>query len=133
MTDFSFIEQDSTIREFYPKVYPITFSASRDLFWESRYREDIDKPENLAELCEEFDEWICEYNYEQRTDELSSKLGGYVNWHSDTDEIADRANGRLLLELIHPCNDDDSFLFFIPDEQLRDRNFRDVEFYFVCD
>ena len=133
ITDFSFIEQDGTIQELYPEVYPIMFSASRDLFWESQYSEDLDSPEEFAELCEEFDDWICEYNDEYRTDELGNKLGGYVDLHSDTNEIAERANGRLLLELIHPFSSDDSFLFFIPDEQLRDRDFRDADFYFVCD
>ncbi|MBE9052474.1 DUF1963 domain-containing protein [Nostocales cyanobacterium LEGE 11386] len=133
MTDFSFIERDRTIREIYPEVYPITFSASRDLFWESQYSEDLDSPEEFAELCEEFDKWICEYNDQHRTDKLGSKLGGYVDLHSDTNEIAERANGGLLLELIHPFSSDDSFLFFISDEQLRERNFRDVDFYFMCD
>ncbi|HEY9658620.1 MAG TPA: DUF1963 domain-containing protein, partial [Allocoleopsis sp.] len=133
ITDFSFIERDSTIRELYPEVYPIAFSVSRDLFWESQYGGDLDSPKEFAKLCEEFDNWIGEYNYEQGTNILGSKLGGYVDLHSDTDEIADSANGRLLLELIHPFSSDDSFLFFIPDEQLRDRDFRDVDFYFVCD
>lgn len=133
ITDFSFIEGQGTIREIYPEVYPITFSVSRDLFWESRYGEDIDSPEELAALCDEFDDWIGDYDYEQGTGQRGSKLGGYVDFHSDTNEIAERANGRLLLELVHPSCSDDSFLFFIPDEQLRDRDFSDVEFSFVCD
>ncbi|WP_088893863.1 DUF1963 domain-containing protein [Leptolyngbya ohadii] len=125
ITDFSFIERDETLREMYPEVYPITFSASRDLFWELRYGIDLGSPEEFAELCEEFNEWILDNIHERRR----SKLGGY----GDLDAIGARVNGRLLLELIHPGSYEDSFLFFIPDEQLRDRDFRDVEFYFVCD
>lgn len=133
ITDFSFLEIDYTIQDLYPEVYPITFAVSHDLFGESRPVEAMDLPEELQELGAAFDEWLGDYLHETETRIRGSKLGGYVDLHSDTDEIAESANGRLLLELVHPSCCDDSFLFFIPDDQLRDRNFSQVEFYFVCD
>jgi uncharacterized protein YwqG/predicted DNA-binding WGR domain protein len=133
ITDFSFLEIDNTIQEIYPEVYPLTFAVSHDLFGESRPVETMDLPEELQELGAAFDEWLGDYLHETETRIRGSKLGGYVDLHSDTDEIAESANGRLLLELIHPFSSDDSFLFFIPDDQLRDRDFSQVEFYFVCD
>jgi hypothetical protein len=42
-------------------------------------------------------------------------------------------NARLLLEFSIPSRFEDSFLFFIADAQLRDRDFSEVEFHFVCD
>ncbi|WP_204140945.1 DUF1963 domain-containing protein [Halomicronema sp. CCY15110] len=132
MTDFSFIESETTIREFYPEVYPIAFSPSRDLFWESRYGEEFSRPEELKQLCRTFDEWLWDYLHDSETRIRGNKLGGYVDLHADTDEIAASTNGRLLLELGYP-DSDESFLFFIPDEQLSDRNFSEVEFYHVCD
>lgn len=135
ITDFSFIEDTSTIRELYAEVYPIEFLASQDLFWESRYAEDIHMhiPPELMELFKEFCGWVSNYDYENDTGQRGNKLGGYVDFHSTTDEIADDAVGRLLLELYHPSYTDDSFLFFITNEKLGDRDFSEVEFHYVCD
>jgi uncharacterized protein YwqG len=126
ITDFSFIEDSLTIRELYDEIYSIEFIASQDLFWESRYDEDMDIPG-------EFYQWISDYDYKNQTGIRGSKLGGYVDFHSNTNEIAEMANGRLLLELIHPSCCDDSFLFFILDDQLSQRVFSKVEFHFICD
>jgi uncharacterized protein YwqG len=132
ITDFNFIEDYLTIRELYGEIYPIEFVASLDLFWESRTG-DIKIPEELTALFQEFYEWISEYDRENQTGIRGNKLGGYVDFHSNTNEIADCADGRLLLELYHPDCIDDSFLFFMTDDRLGDRDFSEVEFYFVCD
>ncbi|YAF94478.1 MAG: DUF1963 domain-containing protein [Nodularia sp. CChRGM 3473] len=133
ITDFSFIENIGTIREFHGDVYPLSFSVNHDLFWESRYayEQDIEIPEELAELCEDFDEWIADYDYENDTGIRGGKLGGYVDFHSDANEIAESAKGRLLLEFKHPFHGE-SFYLFIEDSQLSNRDFNDVEFYFSC-
>jgi len=133
MTDFSFIDDYLTIRELYNEIYPIEFALSRDWFWESRYNEDIHIPEELAELCNGFYRWISDYDRENNTGNRGNKLGGYVDFHSNTNDIAEAAIGRLLLEFYHPSCIDDSFLFFITDARLRDRDFSEVEFHFVCD
>ena len=133
ITDFSFIENIGTILEFYDDVYPLSFSVSHDVFWESRYGYELEIPEELAELSQEFDEWISDYDYENDTHIRGDKLGGYVDFHSDVNEIAERAKGKLLLEFSHPFNSDDSFYFFIEDARLSKRDFSEVEFYFVCD
>lgn len=133
ITDFSFIENLGTIREFYGEVYPLNFSVSHDLFWESRYGEDIEIPEELAELSQAFNQWILNYDYEHNTGMRGDKLGGYVDFHSDVNDIAEYAKGKLLLEFSHPFCSDDSFYFFIEDARLSNRDFSEVEFYFVCD
>ncbi len=133
IADFSFIEYSYTIRESYPEVYPITFAASLDVFWEHRQGENMDISKELGELSQTFNEWLWDYLLETETRIRGTKLSGYVDLHSTTDEIAESANGRLLLELVHPSCCDDSFLFFITDEQLHDRDFSKVEFHFVCD
>jgi uncharacterized protein YwqG len=133
ITDFNFIEDYLTIRELYGEIYPIEFAVSHDLFWESRSSEGINIPEAFVELCQAFSTWISDCDFEKQTGIRGNKLGGYVDFHSNTNEIAEFANGRLLLELYHPSCIDDSFLFFIPDDRLRDRDFSEVEFYFVCD
>ncbi len=132
MTDFSFIE-DYTIQDIYSEVYPISFSVSHDLFWESRYGVDIEIPEELTELSEEFNEWISDYDYENYTNMRGDKLGGYVDFHSYVNDIAEYAKGRLLLEFYHPCYSDDSFYLFIEDEHLSNRDFSQIEFHHVCD
>jgi len=131
ITDFSFIENFDNIREAYPEVYPVTFAIKHDLFGDSWQFESQGIPAELKGLYQEFEQWLWNYLLDTNTGTRSPKLGGYVDNHAN--EIADSANGRLLLELEHPSCCDDSFLFFIPDEQLRDRNFSDVEFYFLCD
>lgn len=133
ITDFSFIGDRYTIRELYPEIYPITFTIKHDLFGESGQAEVEGLPEALESLYQAFGEWLWNYLLETETRIRGSKLGGYVDLHADTNEIAEAANGRLLLELVHPSCSDDSFLFFIPDDGLRDRNFSEVEFHFVCD
>lgn len=134
ITDFSFISSRGTIREIYDQIYPLNFAVSRDLFWESRFDdESIDIPEEHEELSEEFDEWLSNYNAENDTGMRGNKLGGYVDFHADTNEIAESANGKLLLEFRHPFNSDDFFYFFITESQLLERDFSEVEFYFVCD
>jgi uncharacterized protein YwqG len=132
ISNFSFIEDYLTIRELYGEIYPIEFVGSRDLFWESRSG-DLNIPEEFAELFEAFYGWISDCNCENYTGMRGNKLGGYVDFHSNTNEIAEYANGNLLLELYHPSCTDDSFLFFIPDDRLGDRDFSEVEFHFVCD
>lgn len=134
LTDFSFVENLKTIREIYPKIYPLEFAVAHDLFLDHRHPSATDAPEALVDLYEEFYEtWLSDYMYDNHTASQGNKLGGYVDLHADTDEISEDANGRLLLEFYHPFSCDDSFLFFIPDNHLRDRNFSQVEFYYVCD
>ena len=133
ITDFSFIEICGTIKEIYSGVYPISFSVSHDLFWESRYGVDIEIPEELKELSAEFNEWISDYDYENYTNMRGDKLGGYVDFHSYVNDIAEYAKGRLLLEFYHPCYSDDSFYLFIEDEHLSNRDFSQIEFHHVCD
>lgn len=127
ITDFSFIENRGTIREFHDDVYPLSFSASLDLFWEARYDyDDIEIPEELAELAEEFDEWLSEYNDEHDTRERGDKLGGY----SDEYEMPDWTQGSLLMEFKHPMHGD-AFRFVIKDSQLSERDFSSVEFFYA--
>lgn len=133
ITDFSFIEDRNTIREIYNEIYPLEFVVGKDLFWESRYGTEIEIPEDIEELSGAFSAWIWNYDYENQTGMRGSKLGGYVDFHADVNDIAGSANGRLLLELRHPSFSDDYFYFFIPEAQLSDRDFSEVEFYFVCD
>jgi uncharacterized protein YwqG/predicted DNA-binding WGR domain protein len=134
ITDFSFIENRRTIRENYDKVYPLTFAVSHNLFWESRYiDDDIPIPEELQELAQEFDDWLYEYDIENETGIRGDKLGGYVDFVSTANEVADKAQGRLLLEFSHPFFCSDLFYFFITNADLQNRDFSQVEFYFICD
>ncbi|TVP64617.1 MAG: DUF1963 domain-containing protein [Nodularia sp. (in: Bacteria)] len=133
ITDFSFIEDRGTIRDIYDDVCPLSFSVRHDLFWESRYGYELEIPEEFAELSQEFDEWILDYDYEYDTHLRGDKLGGYVDFYSNVNEIAEKAKGKLLLQFSHPFNIGDSFYFFIEDARLSNCDFSKVEFYFVCD
>jgi uncharacterized protein YwqG/predicted DNA-binding WGR domain protein len=128
ITDFGFIENRGTIREFHDDVYPLSFSASLDLFWEARYDydTDIEIPEDLEELAEEFDEWLSEYDDEHDTRARGDKLGGY----SDEYEMPDWTQGRLLMEFKHPFHGD-AFHFVIAASQLSERDFSNVEFFYA--
>ncbi|GAX34715.1 DUF1963 domain-containing protein [Nodularia sp. NIES-3585] len=132
ITDFSFIDNDYTIRDFYGEVYPLSFSVSHDFFWESRYGENIEIPEEFPELSQAFNEWIYDYNYEHHTGMRGDKLGGYVNFCSEVNHLKEEIKGRLLLEFYHPFNSDHSFYFFIENAQLKNRDFSEIEFYFDC-
>jgi uncharacterized protein YwqG/predicted DNA-binding WGR domain protein len=133
ITDFSFLGEDNGIRDSYPEVYPIAFAVGQDVFWEWRHLETTGLAPDVAELCGACHGWLWSYMDETCTGKRGSKLGGYPDLHSNMDEIAKSANGRLFLELVHPSCGDDSFLFFIPDEHLSRCVFSDVEFRFVCD
>lgn len=132
ITDFSFIDSMGTIRRDYDDVYALEFSASKDIFWESRYGIELYAPEELAGICGGFHEWLNEYHYEHQTDQLGSKIGGHPDLHSTVDEIEEAAKGRLLLELSGFGCDDYLFLF-IEDACLKNRDFSKVEFYHECD
>jgi uncharacterized protein YwqG len=132
ITDFSFIDDRFTIREMYDSIYPLEFAEAYDLFWESRYGQEFDAPEELVGLCGAFGRWISGYDDENNTPMRGNKLGGCVDFHAEVPEMAERANSRLLLELRVPFSDD-WFYFFMPEAQLSDRDFREVEFHFVCD
>ncbi|MCC2693003.1 MULTISPECIES: hypothetical protein [unclassified Nodularia (in: cyanobacteria)] len=49
------------------------------------------------------------------TFDFTAVLGGYVDFHSDVNDIAEYAQGNLLWEFSHPFCSDDSFYFFIED------------------
>jgi len=135
ITDFSFLgELDRSWRQDYPELYRLDFSASRDLFWFSRYHhDDIQVPPDQTDLCDAFYDWLSDYYYTNGTDQLGSKLGGHPDLHGEVNEIEDDTDGRLLLELSRFAGQDDYLLFFIQDEALKTRNFDAVEFFIVSD
>ncbi|MCD8486709.1 MAG: DUF1963 domain-containing protein [Desertifilum sp.] len=132
VTDFSFINARETLRWDYDEICSLTFSVERNLFWSSRYGEDFNIPAELSELFAEFSEWIDEYLYENDSDKLGSKLAGHPDIHSTINEIEDAEEGRLLIEL-NPFESDDWLFWFILDEDLKKRNFSQVNFYHESD
>lgn len=133
ITDFSFINLDETLRVDFPAIYELTFSVSRDLFWDSRYRREIQSPPELEELCQEFDDWIFEYYYDNYSDKLGSKLGGHPDLHANVNEMEESAKGNLLLELNQFDDGDDYLFFFIEEAHLKARNFSEVEYFHESD
>lgn len=136
VTDFSFLSEVASALEWYEDVYALTFSLHQDVFWNARQELDasFEIPADLEALCEEFDEWISDYE-----DQCSlhgkhgrvNKLGGYPELHSEVGETIGNARGRLLLELQHDFNCDDNFYFFIEDVDLANAYFNNIESYFL--
>ncbi|MBE9182976.1 DUF1963 domain-containing protein [Oculatella sp. LEGE 06141] len=128
VTDFSFLADSASDWEGYECIYPLTFSAQHDVFWSSREQldEPLEIPDELAQLGEEFDEWIADYEFDQ-VRQRENKLGGYVELHSEVGEVLEGAKGRLLLEFNHEFNSDDHFYFFIEDIDLANLDFRIVD------
>lgn len=133
VTDFSFLTSIAPDLEWYEQIYPLTFSAQQDVFWKTREQLDdsLEIPEDLAELCSEFSDWVEDYESDHDVERGCNKLGGYVELHSYVGETVEDAKGRLLLELQHPFHSDDSFYFFIEDDDLANLDFSKVESYFM--
>ncbi|MGG6297285.1 hypothetical protein ACQ4M4_23065 [Leptolyngbya sp. AN02str] len=73
---------------------------------------------------------MYEYHYENEADKLGSKLGGYPDLHGTVPDIEDAATGRLLMELQFG---DDYLFWFIEDQNLINRDFSQIEFYYESD
>jgi uncharacterized protein YwqG len=133
VTDFSFLANVALYGEWYQSVYPLTFSAQQDVFWEARRDTDnsLDIPEDLVELCSEFGDWNRGYESDNEVERRINKLGGYAELHSYVSETLENAKGGLLLELQHEFNCDDFFYFFIEDSDLANLDFSKVESYFM--
>jgi uncharacterized protein YwqG/predicted DNA-binding WGR domain protein len=136
ITDFSFLVETARALQWYQDVYILTFSPHQDVFWDARQHLDafFEIPEDLREICEDFHEWI--FDYEDRCSLEGArghvnKLGGYPKIHSIVAEIIEGARGRLLLELQHDFCASDNFYFFIEDKDLDDAYFDNIESYFV--
>lgn len=136
VTDFSFLLEAASALEWYENIYALTFSLHQDVFWNAR--QELDKsfeiPIGLEKLCEEFDEWISDYEDQcslQRKHGRVNKLGGYPELHSEVGETVGGTRGRLLLELQHDFNCDDNFYFFIEDLDLANAYFSNIESYFL--
>lgn len=126
VTDFSFTQSIRENHEWYEQIYALEFSVERDLFWEDRYSdEQLNIPDDLMEMAEDFNTWLSDYDDENKTTGLGNKLGGYVSLDSCEVDI-EGAKGRLLLQLKHPFNSDDHFYFFIEDSDLINLDFSKV-------
>lgn len=94
--------------------------------------EPLDIPKDLTELCEEFNEWISNYELDNNfVNWRKNKLGGYVEFQSYVNETIEAVKGRLLLELQHPSVSEDHFYFFIKDSDRINLDFSKVEAYFL--
>jgi uncharacterized protein YwqG len=133
VTDFGFLVTVAHEMEWYEQIYPLTFSAQQDVFWSARSQLDqpLDIPEDQTQLCEEFSEWVWQYESDHEVKRRVNKLGGYVEMHSYVSETVEDAKGRLLLEFNHEFNSDDYFYFFIEDTDLANLDFSKVESYFM--
>lgn len=134
VTDFSFLATTSADLEWYDDVYALKFSLQQEVFWVALQElcEPLDIPTDLTELCEEFNEWISNYELDNNlVNWRKNKLGGYVEFHSDVNETIEEVKGRLLLELQHPCASEDHFYFFIEDSDRINLDFSKVESYFL--
>lgn len=136
ITDFSFLAEPAKSLEWYDKVYTLSFSAQRDVFWNARQQLDdsFEVPDHLIELCEDFDEWISAYEDEATYNrQRINKLGGYPELHSEVEETIEGAKGHLLLELQHDFNCEDNFYFYVEASDLASLSFNNIESYFVRD
>lgn len=136
ITDFSFLAEPARSLEWYDKVYTLSFSTQRDVFWKARQQLDdsFEIPEHLIDLCEDFDEWILAYEDEATYNrQRINKLGGYPELHSEVEETIEGAEGHLLLELQHDFSCEDNFYFYIEASDLASLSFNNVKSYFVRD
>lgn len=135
ITDFSFLHEIWDHHEWYDGIYQPKFSINHNLFWEPRYyMEGFNVPDQFESLLEEsfFDDWLYERSVEEGDITSSDcKLAGYPELHSYVQETLEDAQGRLLLEINHPCNCDDHFYFYIQPEDLKNHNFEAVESFFM--
>lgn len=134
VTDFSFLQQAAQALEWYGGIYALSFTPARGLFLDARRMLDpsFKAPPGLADLWEEFDDWLYEYSIEmgQEGDYLN-KLGGYPEMHSTVSEVLDQVRGQLLLEVQSPDCCDDNFYFYIQTHDLANRYFNNIESYFL--
>ncbi|AFZ58509.1 DUF1963 domain-containing protein [Anabaena cylindrica FACHB-243] len=119
VTDFSFIDNEDTLRD-YSEIYALEFSVAQELFWYPRH-EEIQPPEALTDLYEEF-------SLECDEDCSGDKLGGFADTSCfDVGAATEGIKGRLLLELGQTSCNGEYFYFFIEDADLRNRDFSKVE------
>ncbi|ABA25000.1 conserved hypothetical protein (plasmid) [Trichormus variabilis ATCC 29413] len=133
ITDFSFLAEFASQREWYEQIYSLSFSAQQDVFCVTRdgYAKTFDVPEELKTLFREFNDWLNEEDDQETINRRINKLGGEVEFHSYVRETVGDAKGQLLLELNHPDSVDDYFYFFIEDSDLGNLDFSKVESYFL--
>lgn len=122
ITDFNFIDYSDTLQEYMDApIYALEFAAERILFQTSLFGEDFEVPEDLTDLYEEFKD---EYDIPEIGDKLGSLLGSY---DVDTEYVIADVQGRVFLELRETLPNGEYFLFFINDEDLKCRDFSNVE------
>lgn len=134
VTDFSFLQQAAQALEWYEGSYPLSFTPARGLFWDARTMLDplFQSPPDLAEVWEEFDEWLYEYSIEtEKGGDHLNKVGGYPEMHSTVPDILSRARGQLLLEVQSPACCSDNFYFYIETHDLANSYFDNIESYFL--
>lgn len=94
--DFGFLNDHASIRDSYPEVYPITFAADCDVFWEWRNLETAGLPQEIADLCGACHGWLWNYMDDTQARIRVSKLAGYADLHSNVDGIVEYATQSII-------------------------------------